>query len=109
MKQTAVILIRDWVRTNGNMSDDGKFITYSCKKLEEVIAQAKEMEKEQQGYSEKEVKSFLNDIISEIGIIRENIEKNQDKMPIHLVEGSLIAFESSIDVIKQFIQQFKKK
>ena len=47
MKKTAVILIRDWIRTNGNMSDDGKFITYSCKKLEEVITQAKEMEKQQ--------------------------------------------------------------
>ena len=47
MKKTAVILIRDWVRTNGNMSDDGKFITYSCKELEKVIAQVIEMEKEQ--------------------------------------------------------------
>jgi len=64
---------------------------------------------QERSYSEKKVKSFLNDIISEIGIIRENIEKNQDKMSIHLVEGSLIAFESSIDVIKQFIKQFKKK
>lgn len=47
MKETAVIIIRNWVRTNGNMSDDGEFITYSCKKLEEVIAQAIEMEKKQ--------------------------------------------------------------
>jgi hypothetical protein len=60
-------------------------------------------------YSEEEVKSFLNSIISEIGIRKENIEKNQDKMPIHLLEGGLIAFESSIDVIKESFEQFKKK
>jgi len=47
MKKTAVMLIRNWVRTNGNMSGDGKFIAYSCKKLEKVIAQVIEMEKKQ--------------------------------------------------------------
>jgi roadblock/LC7 domain-containing protein len=45
-KQTAVIKIRNWIRTNGEMSEDGKFITYSCSDLEEEIKQAKEMEKQ---------------------------------------------------------------
>jgi hypothetical protein len=35
-----IIYIRNWVRTNGEMSEDGKSITYNCKKLEEVIAEA---------------------------------------------------------------------
>ena len=46
-KQTAVIHIRNWVRTNGEISEDGQSITYSCNELEKVIEQAKEMEKEQ--------------------------------------------------------------
>ena len=60
-------------------------------------------------YNEEEVESFLNNIISEIKVRKENIEKNQDKMPIHLLEGGLMAFESSIDVIKDLFEQFKKK
>ena len=35
--------IRDWVRTNGEMSEDGKKITYDCKAIEEVIEQALNM------------------------------------------------------------------
>lgn len=35
--------IRDWVRTNGEMSEDGKSITYDCKAIEEVIEQALNM------------------------------------------------------------------
>lgn len=42
--QSAVIFIRDWVRTNGDMSEDGLSITYSCKDIETIIEQAKQME-----------------------------------------------------------------
>jgi hypothetical protein len=34
-----IIHIRNWVRTNGEMSEDGKSITYNCKELESVIAE----------------------------------------------------------------------
>jgi|DEB3_MinimDraft_2_1074329.scaffolds.fasta_scaffold101166_1 hypothetical protein len=46
-KQSSVIHIRNWVRTNGDMSEDGKSITYSCKELEAIIEQAKAMHKEE--------------------------------------------------------------
>ena len=68
-----------------------------------------QQEQDKNKYNEEEVKSFLNSIISEIGLRKENIEKNQDKMPIHLLEGGLMAFESSIDVIKESFEEFKKK
>jgi hypothetical protein len=68
-----------------------------------------QQEQDKNKYSEEEVESFLNNIISEIKVRKENIEKNQDKMPIHLLEGGLMAFESSIDVIKEWFEQFKKK
>ena len=62
MKKTAVILIRDWVRTNGNMSGDGKLIAYSCKNLEKVIAQVIELEKKQIESAYKDSTSqFSND------------------------------------------------
>jgi hypothetical protein len=35
-----IIYIRNWIRTNGEMSEDGKSITYSCQELEDVIKQA---------------------------------------------------------------------
>lgn len=44
-KQSSVILIRNWVRTNGEMSQDGQSITYSCKDIEAIIDQAKIMHK----------------------------------------------------------------
>lgn len=47
MEQSAVIFIRDWVRTNGEMSEDGQSITYSCKDIESIIEQAnKKFEKQ---------------------------------------------------------------
>lgn len=46
-KQSSVIHIRNWVRTNGDMSEDGQSITYSCKELEAIIEQAKAMHKEE--------------------------------------------------------------
>ncbi len=46
-KQSSVIHIRNWVRTNGDMSEDGQSITYSCKELESIIAEAKAMHKEE--------------------------------------------------------------
>jgi hypothetical protein len=66
-------------------------------------------EAEGRSYSEGEVKSFLNSIISEINSRKENIETNQDKMPVHLLEGGLMAFEASIDAIKELFDEFKKK
>lgn len=38
--QNGIIHIRNWIRTNGVMSDDGRSITYNCKELEGVIADA---------------------------------------------------------------------
>ena len=35
-----IIMIRDWIRVNGDMSEDGKTITYNCQELEDVIAKA---------------------------------------------------------------------
>lgn len=34
----SILKIRDWIRTNGVMSEDGKSITYSCKELEGIIS-----------------------------------------------------------------------
>jgi len=46
-KQTTVMRIRNWVRINGETSEDGESITYSCASLEKLIREAKAMEKEQ--------------------------------------------------------------
>jgi len=46
-KQTAVMRIRNWVRINGEMSEDRESITYSCASLEKLIREAEAMEKEQ--------------------------------------------------------------
>lgn len=35
-----ILQIRNWIRTNGQMSEDGKSITYDCKQLEEAIYEA---------------------------------------------------------------------
>ena len=35
-----IINIRDWIRTNGEMSEDGKSISYDCKELDTVISDA---------------------------------------------------------------------
>lgn len=96
MKQTAV----EWLEEQ-----------FSSKSMvtKSLFEQAKKIQKQQQGYSKEEVKSFLNSIISEIGLRKENIEKNQEKMPSHLLEGGLMAFESSINVIKESFEQFKNK
>jgi len=36
----SILKIRDWIRTNGVMSENGKSITYSCKELEGIISEA---------------------------------------------------------------------
>lgn len=41
---TAVIQIRNWIRTNGKMSEDGKQITYSCNELDDIIEQKLKVE-----------------------------------------------------------------
>ena len=46
-KQSSITHIRSWVRTNGEMSEDGKSITYSCAELEAVIRESKAMHKEE--------------------------------------------------------------
>jgi hypothetical protein len=46
-KKSSITHIRSWVRTNGEMSEDGKSITYSCAELEAVIREAKAMHKEE--------------------------------------------------------------
>ena len=46
-KQSSITHIRSWVRTNGEMSEDGKSITYSCAELEAVIREAKAMHKKE--------------------------------------------------------------
>lgn len=46
-KQSSITHIRSWVRTNGEMSEDGKSITYSCAELESVIRVAEAMHKEE--------------------------------------------------------------
>jgi hypothetical protein len=63
----------------------------------------------QRTYSEEEVLTFLNAMISEIEIRKQNIISNSGKMEVHLLEGGCIAFESSQDVIKETFEQFKKK
>jgi hypothetical protein len=35
-----IIDIRNWIRTNGEMSEDGKTITYKCDEIEKVITDA---------------------------------------------------------------------
>lgn len=35
-----ILQIRNWIRTNGQMSEDGKSITYDCKQLEQAISEA---------------------------------------------------------------------
>lgn len=46
-KQSSVIQIRNWIRTNGDMSADGKTITYSCNELDALLEQAYYMHKEE--------------------------------------------------------------
>lgn len=46
-KQSSITHIRSWVRTNGEMSEDGKSITYSCSELESVIRAAEAMHEEE--------------------------------------------------------------
>ena len=46
-KQSSITHIRSWVRTNGEMSEDGKSITYSCAELESVIREAEAMHEEE--------------------------------------------------------------
>lgn len=46
-KKSSITHIRNWVRTNGEMSQDGKSITYSCAELEAVIREAEAMHKEE--------------------------------------------------------------
>lgn len=46
-KQSSVIQIRNWIRTNGDMSADGKTIAYSCKELDALLEQAHYMHKEE--------------------------------------------------------------
>lgn len=46
-QQSSITHIRSWVRTNGEMSEDGKSITYSCAELESVIREAEAMHKEE--------------------------------------------------------------
>ena len=38
--ESKIIEIRNWIRTNGVMSEDGKNITYNCIEIEEVIKKA---------------------------------------------------------------------
>tara|TARA_R110000851_G_scaffold129043_1_gene261638 strand:- start:2214 stop:2465 length:252 start_codon:yes stop_codon:yes gene_type:complete len=35
--------IRSWIRTNGDLSEDGKSITYNCRKIEQVIAEGERL------------------------------------------------------------------
>ena len=56
-KQSSITHIRSWVRTNGEMSEDGKSITYSCVELEAVIREAEAMHKEEVKESYREGRS----------------------------------------------------
>ena len=38
--ENGIITIRNWIRTNGSMSEDGKSITYDCAELEKTINEA---------------------------------------------------------------------
>jgi hypothetical protein len=77
-----IIHIRNWVRTNGEMSEDGKSITYNCKELEGVIAEglrihdvvgrseqllalAKYMCQHQNNLDGKTAKDYLQDFLSQ--------------------------------------------
>ena len=60
-KQSSITHIRSWVRTNGEMSEDGKSITYSCVELEAVIREAKAMHKEE--IKEAYRRGFISDDI----------------------------------------------
>lgn len=54
-KQNSITHIRDYVRTNGDMSADGKTITYSCEELERVIREAYVIYEKEIGYSKEDV------------------------------------------------------
>lgn len=60
-------------------------------------------------YSEEEVTILLQNIINEIEIRKQNIISKSEKMSVHLLEGGCMAFESSQDVVKEQVEQFKKK
>jgi uncharacterized protein (DUF169 family) len=38
--ENGIITIRNWIRTNGSISEDGKSITYDCAELEKTINEA---------------------------------------------------------------------
>ena len=71
--------------------------------------QAREIEKQQQGYSEEEVTILLQNIINEIEIRKQNIISKSETISVHLLEGGCMAFESSQDVVKEQVKQFKNK
>lgn len=63
----------------------------------------------ERSYSEEEVKILLVNIINEIEIRKQGIISKSETMPVHLLEGGCMAFESSIDVIKESFEEFKNK
>jgi len=74
----------------------------------EIFEQAKAMEQRQKGYSLEEVIILLKSRITEIHLRKDNILKNKDTMPQHLLEGGILGFQSSMDAIGELVMELTK-
>ncbi len=120
IQQDGVVILAGENGTNGIVISDHKKMWgvghYSdewnpkaFKLLEEPKEQAKEIEKEQKGYSVEEVIILLKSRITEIHLRKDNILKHKDNMPQHLLEGGVLGFHSSIDAIEELVRELLKQ
>lgn len=70
--------------------------------------EAKAMEQRQKGYSLEEVIILLKSRITEIHLRKDNLLKNKDTMPQHLLEGGILGFQSSMDAIGELVMELTK-
>jgi len=93
MKQTAVEWLIDQLEKKGDASVNMSIGRMQISIIEEdyvnLLEQAKEIEKQQQGYSKEEVLNFTQTIIQQYKLGNTNIEQ--------------------LDLLKETLEQFKKK
>jgi hypothetical protein len=84
---------------------------YGDVELREAIELGAKWQQEQykNRFSKEEVTILLQNIIYEIEIRKQNIIYKSETMSVHLLEGGCMAFESSQDVVKEQVKQFKNK
>lgn len=90
MKQTAVEFLEQQLnKIKSSSTNMNTWVSFLEKDFKELFTQAKEMEKQQQVYSEEEVLEFTQTIIQQYKLGNTNIEQ--------------------LDLLKETLQQFKNK